>query len=122
VALSSLVAAAASYRFSISLIPDWGDQVMSAFDCYLPELAKTLGYTMPRTEAARKEIWDGLSGRLLYGEDFDPPYVSDTGHQAATQNKQHDVPAQPKPAEAPQPEAAELPPDDDGDAKEGNPD
>jgi hypothetical protein len=108
VALSSLVAAAASYRFALSLVSDWGEQVKSAFDCYLPALAKTLGYAMPRAEAARREIWDGLSGQLLYGEDFDPPYAGESGHGTAVAANEHG-------------EAAELPADD-GDAKEGNPD
>jgi hypothetical protein len=123
VALASLVASAASYRFAVSLVPDWGDQVKSAFDCYLPALAKTLGYTMPRTEAARREVWDGLSGRLLYGEKFDPPYAADNGHETAPpKKKQHDPVAQRNVAERPQSEATELAPDDEDDAKEGNPD
>jgi kumamolisin len=77
VALCALVVALISYRAAISLVPTWGDQIMSAFDCYLPLLAKQMGYAMPQAPKARRKIWQGLSGQLLYGESFDPPFSKD---------------------------------------------
>jgi hypothetical protein len=64
-----------AYRAAISLVPDWGDQVKSAFDCYLPALAKQMGYNMPIAPSSRRRIWEDLSGHLLYGDPFDPPYA-----------------------------------------------
>jgi hypothetical protein len=75
VALYALVAALVAYRAAISLVPDWGDQVKSAFDCYLPALAKQMGYNMPIAPSSRRRIWEDLSGHLLYGDPFDPPYA-----------------------------------------------
>jgi hypothetical protein len=100
VALYALVVAIAAYNFAISLVPDWGEQIKSAFDCYLPALAKQLGYAMPTNPAARRDIWERLSGQLLYGEPFDPPYAA--GAEPAKP---------PAAADAPEPEAPE--PDDE---------
>jgi hypothetical protein len=61
VALVALLAAVASYRCALACVPDWGDTVKSAFDCYLPELARQLGYTMPAEPEGRREIWEALS-------------------------------------------------------------
>jgi kumamolisin len=77
VAFFGLVVALVSYRAAISLVPTWGDQIKSAFDCYLPQLAKQMGYSMPQASKARRKIWLGLSGQLLYGESFDPPFSKD---------------------------------------------
>jgi hypothetical protein len=104
VALYALVVAIAAYNFAISLVPDWGEQIKSAFDCYLPALAKQLGYAMPTSPAARRDIWERLSGQLLYGEPFDPPYATGT-------------PTAKPPAATGAPE----PDDEDEDDSEGNP-
>jgi hypothetical protein len=78
VAVCALVVAFVSYRFGVSAVPEWGEQVKSAFDCYLPALAKQLGYAMPTDREARRKIWLTLSQQLLYGDDFTPPYAPDS--------------------------------------------
>ena len=75
VALCALLVAYIAYRAAISLVPDWGDQVKSAFDCYLPALAKQLGYNMPIAPSSRRKIWEDLSRHLLYGDPLNPPYA-----------------------------------------------
>jgi hypothetical protein len=40
------------YILAVSSIPQWGDLVKSAFDCYLPALAERLGFELPKTDAA----------------------------------------------------------------------
>jgi hypothetical protein len=42
------------YRWAVSRVPAWGELVMTAFDCYLPQLAKQLGYELPSTSADRE--------------------------------------------------------------------
>jgi hypothetical protein len=76
VATVSLFVSFAAYRFSLSLIPDWGDYVKGAFDCYLPKLARQLGYAMPTDCKQRRSVWLALSKQMLYGDVFDPPYAS----------------------------------------------
>jgi hypothetical protein len=68
VALVALAAAAASYRFALACVSDWGDTVKSAFDCYLPTLAHQLEYAMPAEPAGRRKIWEALSRQFLYNE------------------------------------------------------
>ena len=42
---------------------------MTAYDCYLPALAKQMGYDLPRTEVDRKAFWTALSRQLIYRRD-----------------------------------------------------
>lgn len=63
--------AVAAYRFAVTLVPDWGEHVKSAFDCYLGTLATQLGYALPPTRARRIEFWTAFSQTILYGQDFD---------------------------------------------------
>jgi hypothetical protein len=46
--------------------------VKSAFDLYLPSLARTLGYKLPRTQKKRRKFWNAVSSMTLYFEPMDP--------------------------------------------------
>jgi hypothetical protein len=56
-AIAFVLIAYVSYRLAIRQLTGWGDLVKSAFDCYLPDLAKQLGYVLPETESGRREFW-----------------------------------------------------------------
>jgi len=67
-----------SYLFSIELVYPWGDLVKAAFDCYLPDLAKKLGFELAETAQRRKEFWIAVSEQAIYwrrikAEDWKPP-------------------------------------------------
>lgn len=60
---------AASYVFYLwatERATAWGDLVKSAFDCYLPTLAKQLGYSLPPLESKRRLFWTDFSRLALY--------------------------------------------------------
>lgn len=84
VALVALAAAAASYRSALACVPDWGETVKSAFDCYLPALGHTLGYALPAQPKARRKTWEALSRQFLYGE------VATLAHTSPDDHKEHD--------------------------------
>jgi hypothetical protein len=65
----------ASYYLAVSQVPNWGDLVMAAFDCYLPSLAKQLGYEVPSDEKGRSEFWTAFSKRVLYRIEFEGAYA-----------------------------------------------
>jgi hypothetical protein len=44
----------------------WGEWVKGAFDAYLPELCKKLGYTRPTTFKEEREFWYLLSQAITY--------------------------------------------------------
>jgi hypothetical protein len=62
----SIVAAYVFYRLAVISVPAWGELVKSAFDCYLPALAKQLGFELPQTESERRSFWTTFSQQLLY--------------------------------------------------------
>lgn len=50
-----------SYEISIERIEEWGGLVKAAFDCYLPDLARKLGYKLPLTGDDQKRFWTAVS-------------------------------------------------------------
>jgi hypothetical protein len=60
------VAALGFYSWAVSRVPPWGELVMTAFDCYLPDLAKKLGFDLPNTERLRLKFWTSLSQQFNY--------------------------------------------------------
>jgi len=65
-----------AYQLAASAIYGWGASVSAAFDCYLPALAKQLGYDLPSSDADRRKIWTDVSRHWLYGDSFTPPYAA----------------------------------------------
>jgi hypothetical protein len=57
------------YQWAVTRVPAWGELVMSAFDCYLPELAEQLGFEPATTDADRKTFWLTFSQQVNYGRD-----------------------------------------------------
>jgi hypothetical protein len=55
-----------AYRLSIERIHSWGRLVRAAFDCYLPALAKRLGYELPKTADGQRKFWTEVSQRVVY--------------------------------------------------------
>lgn len=61
-----------AYGFSVSRVQAWGELVRSAFDCYLPDLAKRLGYDLPKKRDDQVRFWEDVSRRAIYGTPFKP--------------------------------------------------
>jgi hypothetical protein len=55
-----------SYRWAVERVSSWGNLVMSAFDLYLPALAKQLGYCLPAPESQRYKFWEDISRVFTY--------------------------------------------------------
>lgn len=71
IAVGSLVIARMAYDFSIEQVYGWGSLVKAAFDCYLPDLAKKLGYRLPRADDDRKRFWTAISRRAIFHKPVD---------------------------------------------------
>jgi len=61
-----------AHAFSVSRVQAWGELVKSAFDCYLPDLAKRLGYDLPKKREDQLRFWEDVSRRAIYGIPFKP--------------------------------------------------
>jgi hypothetical protein len=61
-----------AYEFSIDRICEWGSLVKAAFDCYLPDLAKRLGYKLPLTGDEQRRFWIAVSCRAIYHRPLTP--------------------------------------------------
>ncbi len=85
------------YGSAIARVEVWGTFVKSAFDLYLPELAKQLGYDLPGANEERQKFWDAVNSLFLYAApipDIWPRSV--TGASAA---RPDGVPAPPEPGD-----------------------
>jgi hypothetical protein len=74
-ALAAVVAvgvASLAYRGAIDRAIAWGGMVKAAFDLYLPDLAKQMGYGLPLTQAERRAFWDDINRLFLYREPLPP--------------------------------------------------
>ena len=61
-----------AYEFSIDRICEWGNLVKAAFDCYLPDLGKRLGYKLPLTGDEQRRFWIAVSCRAIYHRPLSP--------------------------------------------------
>jgi hypothetical protein len=75
IAVISYFAAFVAYRFAVDAVPAWGNQVKSAFDCYLPALAVQLGFDLPPAPEQRRKIWIDQSQQWLYNEKPEPRFL-----------------------------------------------
>jgi hypothetical protein len=66
VAVLSCTVSYIGYLSATASVLGWGETVKSAFDCFLPELAKQLGYALPEKESNRKKFWDAIARLVLY--------------------------------------------------------
>jgi hypothetical protein len=60
-----------AYLMATARVVAWGEAVESAFDCFLPALAKQLGYALPPLGSQRKVFWDDITRLLLYRRQLD---------------------------------------------------
>jgi hypothetical protein len=60
------------YKCAIVKAQDWGEIYRSAFDLYLPDLAKQLGYELPKTADERKTFWGRVNALCLDGTEIKP--------------------------------------------------
>ena len=85
--VAAAVSAVVSYYFATLLVPQWGELVKSAFDCYLPSLANQLGYTLPETDVERRRFWTEFSQLVLYGNEFNPAAWQQTASRTTEGNR-----------------------------------
>ncbi|MDX6403216.1 MAG: hypothetical protein QOH70_671 [Blastocatellia bacterium] len=63
------VASYLTYLGAINRAPAWGTRVKSAFDLYRNDLLIQLGFNdKPKTKRAERDLWDGISQQLIYGD------------------------------------------------------
>jgi hypothetical protein len=72
VSFAGLVVAYLSYSFAIQKAFSWGNWVRAAYDCYLPELAKTLGLTLPPDGEEQRRLWRAVTFRAALNYRFNP--------------------------------------------------
>jgi hypothetical protein len=75
----AVILAYASYCSAVFLVKNWGEAVKSAFDLYLPALAKQLGYNLPARRVDRERFWDKVTSMFLYRQSIDPEQWSWAG-------------------------------------------
>jgi hypothetical protein len=76
--IGAAIVSRAAYLFSIQMVYPWGDLVKAAFDCYLPDLAKKMGFELPEDADRRKAFWIAVSRQAVYWsalkpEEWKPP-------------------------------------------------
>jgi hypothetical protein len=69
---AALALARIAYGVAIERACAWGAFVKVAFDCYLPALAKQLGFRLPAGRADQKRFWTAVSRRVIFHQPFDP--------------------------------------------------
>jgi hypothetical protein len=71
------VLARLAYEGAVWRAIGWGTLVKSAFDLYLPTLARQLGYELPKTKEERRSFWETISLMNSYFQPMDPAkYIS----------------------------------------------
>ncbi len=61
-----------TYLFSIEQVYAWGDLVKAAFDCYLPDLAKKMGFELADSADKRTAFWTAVSRQAIYWTQLKP--------------------------------------------------
>jgi hypothetical protein len=61
-----------AYELSVQKAYGWGAFVKAAFDCYLPALAKKLGYKLPVRGEDQKEFWRAVTRRAAFHRELKP--------------------------------------------------
>ncbi|MCW2306111.1 hypothetical protein [Rhodobium gokarnense] len=70
--VGAAIVARLSYLLAVERAIAWGAVVKAAFDCYLPALAKAMGYELPGHGKERRAFWTAVSRRAIYHRDFEP--------------------------------------------------
>jgi hypothetical protein len=81
IAGGALVPMRLCYLAALSSAVAWGEVVKSAFDLYLPALARALGYKLPATFEERRRFWDAFANQFQFHEPVQPeewPTTADT--------------------------------------------
>ena len=71
-AIGGCVAAYLAYEGAVDRASAWGDLVRSTFDLYLPDLARQLGYGLPKSAVQRNAFWRAVGSVFLYQIPMDP--------------------------------------------------
>ncbi|SDD96681.1 hypothetical protein [Paraburkholderia lycopersici] len=71
-AAAAFVAVRLAYLAAIPSAIAWGEVVKSAFDLYLPALARAMGYELPKTAAERRLFWEAQANQFQFLEPVRP--------------------------------------------------
>jgi hypothetical protein len=83
---AAIAVAWGSYEGAVARARPWGELVKSAFDLYLPVLAKQLGYALPEKRVDRERFWGAVTGMFLQFAPLEPevwPKAAPTGNDRA---------------------------------------
>ena len=76
--LCLLVGALCLYR-STKAATQWGETVKTAFDLFLPDLARRMGLSLPLIRGQEKEFWRNISIAVDFArDDYLPPRIKDS--------------------------------------------
>ncbi|MGN8108142.1 hypothetical protein ACTJLB_09140 [Paraburkholderia sp. 22098] len=68
----AFIAVRLAYLAALSAAVFWGEVVKSAFDLYLPALARAMGYELPKTAEERRRLWEALANQFQFHEPVQP--------------------------------------------------
>jgi hypothetical protein len=71
-AIIGLLVCRFAYAGAVERARAWGGLVKSAFDLYLPALAKKMAYELPATASQRRQFWGAVTSSFLYQEPMTP--------------------------------------------------
>jgi hypothetical protein len=79
-AVAGLMVARLAYEGAVERAQAWGDLIRAAFDLYLPDLAKKMGYALPPDRDKRRAFWRDATSSFLYNEPIPEgwPFAVDT--------------------------------------------
>jgi hypothetical protein len=70
-AVAGVLICRSAYFLSVERVLEWGAAVKATFDCYLPDLAKRLGYALPESPDQQRAFWMAISRRAAYHRPLD---------------------------------------------------
>ena len=114
-----------AYEAAVERARAWGDLVRSAFDLFLPELAKKMGYTLLPEREKRRRFWRDVTSSFLYNMPIPATWPLATEITARvgaeTSQLEGNDPEPSEPANAEPDEAAKPDEATQGDPPEGDP-
>lgn len=80
----AIIIAIFSYQIALNRVVEWGEFVKSAFDVFLPELQKKMGFHISAKNSSEKELWSAYSRAIIFRDPDEMP----TRHNPYDGNKQ----------------------------------
>ena len=65
-----------AYELAVQRARAWGGLIRSAFDVFLPELAKKMGYTLPSDAQKRRRFWQDITSSFHYSRPMPGTWIA----------------------------------------------